>query len=338
MNAFADLDGDGDLDLFVGFDGAPEPAVPQRLRACSPTSPPRPGVADARGDPCRRVRRLRRRRRSGSAARLHARAGRLGAALLPQRRRPVQRPDGGGGPRRGHRRRPPAGLGRRRRRRRSRSLRRLPRSAQRALPQRRRHASPTPRRRSAWPTRARPSARCGSTPTRTATSMWPSPTWTATPTACSATTAAASPTCAEAAGVAWGGRRRAIPPAARCASVPPTWTAMAGSTCWPPTTGRSASSLNRGAGAVRGPCRGARAWRSTAVTTPAPRPTSITTAGSTSTSTAPSPAARRYKDYAVPQYRRGLRRRHAGQPRARSRPTTACSGPTSTATATSTSR
>jgi hypothetical protein len=75
--------------------------------------------------------------------------------------------------------------------------------------------------------------------------------------------------------------RRRIRPGARCASVLPTWTAMAGSICLPPTTDRSAIS-STAARAGSKIARRPRAWRSTPATTPVRPPTSITTAGRTS--------------------------------------------------------
>ena len=59
---------------------------------------------------------------------------------------------------------------------------------------------------SAWPMHARPSAPCGSTTTRTAISTCTRRTWTAMRTGCIATTPGTSPTSPKQAGVAWGGR------------------------------------------------------------------------------------------------------------------------------------
>ena len=184
VNAFADLEGDGDPDLFVGFDGAPN-RLYRNDRGRVHRHRGRGRRRRRPGDPRVGVRRLRRRRRSRSAARLHARAGGPGAAAVSQRRRPVHRSDGG--------RRawswPPARCGSRRGSTPTATATSISSSASAIGPTRSfattAAASPTSRRRSASPIRARPSARCGSTPTRTATSMWPSPTWTATPTASS---------------------------------------------------------------------------------------------------------------------------------------------------------
>ena len=192
-NAFADFDSDGDLDLFVGFDGTPnrlyrndkgtftDVAAAAGVADARPTRAAAWGDFDADGDPDLLL---------GFTPLKDG----VGAEAVSQRRREVHRRDDDAGLVVRHRRGAPAGVGRLRRRRRSRSLHRLPRSRQRALPQRRRQVHRRRARRSAWPTRARPSAPCGSTTTRTAISMWRSPTWTATPTACSATTAASSPT------------------------------------------------------------------------------------------------------------------------------------------------
>ena len=140
VNAWADYDGDGDLDLFVGFNGTPN-RLYRNDRGVFVDVAAAAGVADARADARRGMGRLRRRRRSGPAGRLRRRAA-LGpavrAAALSQRRRPLHRRDERGWTRGGRRRRAAAGLDRFRWRRRSRSLRRRSAIGRHAVPQRRR--------------------------------------------------------------------------------------------------------------------------------------------------------------------------------------------------------
>ena len=143
---------------------------------------------------------------------------------------------------------------------------------------------------------------------------------------------------AEAAGVAWGGRapqrRRATAP---CASARPTSTATAGSISSPPTTGRSASSAT----AARACSRIASAAWGIAIDSRYDACASAdvdhdgrldlyvngTVTGGAS-----------WQDSLFRNTGVGVRRRDAADDPQRCRPITACSGPTSTATAISTSR
>ena len=192
-NAFADYDNDGDLDMFVGFDGKPnrlyrndkgmftDVAAAAGVADARPTRAAAWGDFDADGDPDLLLGFTP--LKDASVLKLYRNnagtfADATGDAGLMVPTGAVRQPawidfDA---------------------RRRSRSLHRLPRSRQRAVSQRRRQARPTSPRRSASTTSAAPSAPCGSTTTKTAISTWPSPTWTATRTACSATTPASSPT------------------------------------------------------------------------------------------------------------------------------------------------
>ncbi len=135
VNAFADIDGDGDLDLFVGFDGAPN-----RLYRNDGGTFTDVAVGSRRGRRAGHARggvgRCRCRRRCGSAARLHPWAGRPGAAPLSQRARRVRRRDGDRGSHRGDRGGAPAGVRGCGWRRRPRFVRGLPRSPQRAVQER----------------------------------------------------------------------------------------------------------------------------------------------------------------------------------------------------------
>ncbi len=205
VNAFADIEGDGDLDLFVGFDGQPnrlyrnDAGVFTDVAAASGVADRRAtraaawGDMDADGDPDLLVGFTP--SPGGSVLRLYRNDGGVFTDADVHRRAHVGLP--------------------------APSVSRcgstwtatatwISSSPSAIAPTRSSGttaaSSPTWRRRSGWPTRARASAPCGSTPTRTVTSTWPWPTWTATPTACSSTTAAGSPMWRKQAGVAWGGR------------------------------------------------------------------------------------------------------------------------------------
>ncbi len=287
-NAWADIDNDGDPDLFVGFGGTPnrlyrnDNGHVHRHRGRG-----RGGrrAADAGGG----LGRLRCRWGSRFARRLHT--GRcLAPEALPQRSRQVRRRDRRGRPHRHDWRRAAAVVDRSGRRWRSRSVRRLPRSAEHVLPQRRqpvrrRRRRDRPRRRAAGR-----SARSGSTSTTTTISTWSSPTWTATPTGCFATTTGSSPTSRSRPESPGAAARRRTRRTARCASAPPTSISTDASISSSPTTVRTVCSSIAGRACSRtSPKPGV--WPSTGGTTPAPSPTSTTTAASISTSTAPIPPA-----------------------------------------------
>ena len=168
------------------------------------------------------------------------------------------------------------------RRRRSRSVRRVPRSAQCAVPQRARHLHR--RRVDARPRRSAQDGRRRVVRLRRGRRSRPGGRQHGRrrQRACSATTAAASstwPTRPASPGVAG---RRATPATARSGSVPPTWTATAVSTSLAANYGPLGYFVNRGQGRFDDRAA-ASGLASTAATTPVPPPTSITTAGSIST-------------------------------------------------------
>ena len=168
-NAWADFDGDGDLDLFVGFRG-------QMNRLYRNDNGTFVDVAAAgrsrrrQRDARRGVGRLRRRRGSRSVHRLCAYHDCPEQAVPERRRKALRRRRAADGHRRG--RHVAAGIvPRLRQRRRYRPVRRVSRSAEHALPQRRRQVRRGRQAGRHRPIRARRSASPGSTWRATATSM-----------------------------------------------------------------------------------------------------------------------------------------------------------------------
>ena len=167
VNAWADYDADGDLDLFVGLDGMPN-RLYQNTNGRFADAAAAAGLAESARDARRSLGRCRRRRRPRLARRPHARARRrfggtsraiVGIEVLPQRQGHVHGRDRRRRTQHADRRGAPAGVGRFRRRRRPGPVRRIPRQAECDVPQR--QGTLRGRRRGGWTRRFAPHRRRG---------------------------------------------------------------------------------------------------------------------------------------------------------------------------------